>query len=182
MLGLSRRSTYRYTVIDYTLLGVVAVIAGIVFYATWFIYYAAEAVGGPVIARLASYGLWFIGAPLAASLIRKPGSAFLGETLGALIETIIPTAGGFTNLIYGLAQGAASELAYTMFKYRRFDELTGMLAGIFAAFPCVGLDAVLFSEIASPLVMTLWLIAAILSGAIYGFIAAIIGLRVRKGR
>lgn len=170
----------KYTVIDYTILGVVAVVAGLIFYATWFIYYAAEAVGGKILARIVSYGLWFIGAPLAASMIRKPLSAFLGETLGALVETIIPTAGGFTNLIYGIAQGLASEAAYALFMYRRYDPYIGALAGAFAAFPCVALDAVLFGEIASPEVMTLWLVAAIVSGAIYGFVGSVVGFTVTK--
>ena len=170
----------RYTVIDYTLLGVVAVVAGLIFYATWFVYYAAKAVGGPILARLVSYGLWFMGAPLGAALIRKPGSAFLGETLGALVETVIPTVGGFTNLIYGVAQGFASEIAYAIFKYRRYTPAVGALAGALAGFPCVALDAVLFEEIAAPPVMMLWLIAAVASGAIYGFIASIIGLRIRR--
>lgn len=169
----------RYTAVDYTMLGVVAVVSGLIFWATWFIYDLGSAVGGPVVARLVSYGLWFIGAPLAASLIRKPLSAFLGETLGALIETIIPTAGGFTNLIYGLAQGAASELAYALLGYRRWGWKAGALAGVFAAFPCVALDAVLFNEIATAGVMALWLAAAIISGAIYGAVASTASLAVR---
>jgi energy-coupling factor transport system substrate-specific component len=165
----------RYTVIDYALLGVAAIVSGIIFYATWFLYYGAEAVGGKIFAKLVSYGLWFIGAPLAASMIRKPGSAFLGETLGALIESIIPTIGGFSNLIYGVAQGAASEIAYLIFRYKKYTALVGALAGALAGFPCVAVDAVMYGEIAPPPVMTLWLIAAVTSGAVYGYIAALAG-------
>jgi len=113
--------------------------------------------------------LWFIGAPLAATLIRKPGSALLGETLGALVETLIPTPGGFTNLIYGVAQGLASEAGYAMLRYRKFTPAAGALAGALAAFPCIALDALLFGEIAPPPVLMLWLIAAIISGAVYGY-------------
>lgn len=168
----ARRVMIRYTAIDYTMLAVVAVVAGIIFWATWFVYSFGMGVGGPIVARLISYGLWFIGAPLAASLIRKPLAGFLGETLGALVETIVPTIGGFTNLIYGLAQGAASELGYAILGYRRWGPEAGALAGALAAFPCVALDAVLFGEIAPLHIMILWLIAAIISGAIYGAIAA----------
>jgi len=171
---------YRYTTVDYAVLGVVAVVSGLIFYSAWNVYYFGKALGGPVLARALSYGLWYIGAPLAATLIRKPGAAFLGETLGALIETIIPNAGGFTNLIYGLAQGAASEVAYMVFRYRRWDILTGSLAGVFAAFPCVALDAVLFSAIAPPPVMLAWLVAAMVSGAIYCGVAAAVAGIVRK--
>lgn len=158
----------------------IAIVAGLVFYTTWFIYYVAEAIGGKILARIVAYGLWFIGAPLAASLIKKPGSAFLGETLGALVETIIPTIGGFTNLIYGASQGFASEIAYLIFRYKKYNVYVGALAGALAAFPCVALDAILFGEIATPPVMILWLIAAIVSGAIYGAIVSIVGLTITR--
>jgi energy-coupling factor transport system substrate-specific component len=166
------KPSLRYTAIDYAMLAVVAVVAAIIFWATWFIYDFGVGLGGPVIARVISYGLWFIGAPMAASLIRKPLSAFLGEALGALVETLVPTVGGFTNLIYGAAQGAASELGYALLGYRRWGVGSGALAGALAAFPCVALDSILFGEIATAEVMTLWLAAAIISGAIYGAIAA----------
>lgn len=172
MEGSSREWFRRYTAIDYAMLAVVAVVAGIIFWATWFIYDFGVGLGGPIFARLVAYGLWFIGAPLAASLLRKPLSAFLGETLGALVETLLPTVGGFTNLIYGAAQGAASELGYLLLRYRRWGVRSGALAGALAAFPCVALDSILFGEIATAGVMALWLLAAILSGAVYGALAA----------
>jgi energy-coupling factor transport system substrate-specific component len=175
MEGKSRR----YTAVDYALLGVVAIVAGLIFWGTWYVYTFAEILGGKIATRLISYGLWFIGAPLAASLIRKPLSAFLGETLGALIESLIPTVGGLTNLIYGLFQGALSELAYLAFRYRRWGVVEGALAGACAAPAAVILDALLFSEIASPAVMILWLLAAVISGAVYGAIAASVARIIR---
>jgi len=170
----------RYTAIDLAYLAVIAVISGIIFTLTWDVYYFGKAIGGPVVARILSYGLWFIGAPLAASLIRKPFSAFLGETLGALVETIIPTYGGFTNLIYGIGQGLASELGYALFKYKRYGALEGIIAGALAGFPCVALDAILFGEIYPANVMVILLIAAIISGGIYGGIAAMVTKSIKK--
>ncbi|MEM1611324.1 MAG: ECF transporter S component [Sulfolobales archaeon] len=170
----------RYTAVDYAYLAVVAVVSGVIFYATWNLYYAAEAIGGPIVARAASYGLWFIGAPLAATLIRKPGSAFLGETLGALVETLIPTVGGFTNIIYGVAQGLFSEAGYALMRYRSWGIAAGSLAGALAGIPAVALDAVLFSAIAPPQIMMLWLVAAIVSGGIYGAISATIVNSLKK--
>jgi len=169
----------RYTAIDYAYLGVVAVIMGIIFYITWSIYEFGKIIGGPIFARLISYGLWFMGAPLGATLIKKPLSGFLGETLGALLETIIPTLGGFTNIIYGVVQGALSEAVYAIFKYRRYDVLTGALAGALAGPGAVALDAVLFEAIATPPVMSLWLVAAMASGALYGGLAAKVASIIR---
>jgi len=166
---LSGKLRFAYTALDYAYLAVVAVIAGLIFAGTWFVYYAAEAIGGKIASRLVSYGLWFIGAPLAASVVRKPLSALLGETLGALVETLIPTTGGITNIVYGVFQGLASEAAYTLFRYRKYTPAVGALAGMLAAFPCIALDALLFGEIAPPGVMLLWLVAAMVSGAVYGY-------------
>jgi len=171
----------RYTVVDWATLGLVAVVTGVVFTLTWNVYYVGKAIGGPVVARALSYGLWFIGAPLAASLIRKPASAFLGETLGALVETFLPNAGGFTNLIYGICQGIASEAAYAIFRYRRWGVLQGLLAGAFAGPVAVALDAILFQSLATPPVMLAWTVASITSGAVYGAIASAVGKAVRGG-
>ncbi len=170
----------RFTALDLTYLGVVAAVAGVIFALTWNIYFLGSAIGGPIVARVISYGLWFIGAPLAATLIRKPGTAFLGEFLGALVETLIPTYGAFTNLIYGFAQGLASEAAYMLFRYKKFGVLQASLAGAFAGPPCVALDALLFGDIYPAEVMVLITIAAVVSGAVYGAIAAIAVKTIRK--
>ncbi len=170
----------RYTALDYAYLGVVAVVMGIIFYFTWSVYEFGKVIGGPIFARLISYGLWFIGAPLAASLIRKPLAGFLGETLGALLETLIPTLGGFTNIIYGVVQGALSEFVYAILRYKRYDVLAGALAGAMAGPGAVALDAILFESIATPDVMLLWLVAAMASGAIYGSIAASVAQYLRR--
>ena len=161
-----------YTAIDFAYLAVVGVVSAVIFWAAWYVYDYGKALGGPIGARLLSYGLWFIGAPLGASLLRKPYSAFLGETLGALIETFLPTAGGFTNLEYGIAQGFLSELVYAAFRYKRWDPVVAGLAGAAAAPAAVALDAILFQEIFSPGLMIVLVVAAAVSGFIYGYIAA----------
>jgi len=85
---------------------------------------------------------------------------------------VIPTVGGFTNLIYGIAQGLFSEAGYAVLRYRSWGIPAGALAGALAGIPAVALDAVLFGSIAPPGVMALWLLAAMVSGGIYGAIAA----------
>lgn len=170
----------RFTSIDLALLAVAAVISGVIFTATWTVYNVAEVLAGPIGARVISYGLWFIGAPLAASLLKKPSSAFLGEFLGALVETLIAPAGGITNAIYGFAQGLTSELGYLMFRYRRWDVFSGALAGALAGIPAVTLDALLFGLIGGPVEMSLWVLAACASGGIYGAVVSSIALSIGK--
>ncbi|AFH42569.1 ECF transporter S component [Fervidicoccus fontis] len=171
-----------YTGIDLAILALVGVVTGIIFAGSWSIYYAVEAVGGPVGARLASYGLWFIGAPLAATLIRKPLSALFGEVIGAFVETLIAPAGGITNIIYGLLQGLASEFVYFLFRYKRWDIISGVLSAIAAGPVAVALDALLFGTIGSSIEMSLWVIASMVSGAVYGFIATYAAKSIRRNQ
>lgn len=171
---------YRYTMVDILVLGVIAAVYAVIFYSAWPVYYAVSAAGGPIIARLATYGIWFMAAPLAASLIRKPLSALLGETLPALVESIIPTPGGLTNLIYGLTQGLFSELSYAAFRYREYGWLQSGIAGALPAVPAVTLDAVLFGDIYPWGEMTLIIVAAAISGAIYGVVAHSIARILRR--
>ncbi|MEL9909532.1 MAG: ECF transporter S component [Desulfurococcus sp.] len=170
----------KYTIVDILLLGVIAAIYSVLFYVWWDVYYLIKAIGGPIVARLITYGLWFMPAPLAASLIRKPGSALLGEFLPALLESIIPTPGGLTNAIYGIAQGVFSEASYAAFIYRRYGLLQACLAGALPAVPAFILDALLFGDI-YPVNEAVVVIAAIaLSGALYGAVSYL-AAKVVKG-
>lgn len=171
---------HAYTMVDLLVLGVIAAIFAVVFYAAWSVYYLAEAMWGPIVARVVSYGLWFMPAPLAASILKKYMSAFLGEFLPALLESIIPTPGGLTNAVYGLFQGLASEAGYAMFRYRRFDLVSALIAGALAGIPAVALDAVLFEAIYPWDYMVLILASAMASGALYGGIAYSIAKAIRK--
>ncbi len=172
-------SGLRYSSVDYAILGVVAAVMGVVFVVAWEFYYLVKAALGPIGARVFTYGIWFMAAPLAASLIRKPLSAFSGEVLAALVETIIPTYGGYTNLIYGLAQGLASELGYLLFRYRRWGPVQAAVSGALAGPVAVALDQILFPELISLGTLLVLMLAATASGAIYGSIAYAVS-RVRK--
>ena len=79
------------------------------------------------------YGVWFMAATLAAYIIRKPGVALITEVLAAAIELLMGNTGGLTVVLTGLIQGAGCELAFAMFRYKRWDLLSMSLSGIFAA-------------------------------------------------
>ena len=107
----------------------------------------------------------------AASLIKKPLSALLGEFLPALLESILPTPGGLTNALYGIAQGFFSELAYTARRHNKYGLIEATVAGALAAIPAVTLDAVLFQVIYPWDYMVLILVAMAISSAVYGVLA-----------
>lgn len=172
--------TSAYNMVDILILGVIAAVFAVVFHAAWSVYYLAKAAWGPIIARVVSYGLWFMPAPLAASLIKKHMSAFLGEFLPALVEAILPTPGGLTNAIYGFFQGLASEAGYAFFRYRKFDLLVAIIAGALPGIAAVALDAVLFEEIYPWDYMVILLLSAMISGGLYGAIAYYIARAIRR--
>lgn len=80
------------------------------------------------IARQLLYGMWFMAGPFAYLLIRKPGTALLASLASAALSAAIGQ--GFGVFMYGLVQGLGAELIFASFRYKRYDILSGGLAGI----------------------------------------------------
>ncbi|MFT8871190.1 MAG: ECF transporter S component [Sporolactobacillus sp.] len=109
---------------------VVSLVFGLVFRLMGPVYDVLQSFGLQLDALI--YGLWFIAGPFAALLIRKPGVAFLAETVAALAELLFGGSGGIVNLYYGLIQGVCSEAVFAACRYRRFTLATAVLAGVAA--------------------------------------------------
>jgi len=175
-----------YTIVDYAMLGAVAVVAAVIFYATWTVYELGTTLLGPYLGVLVSYGLWYTGAILGATIIRKPGSAFLGETLGALLEALLPTPGGYTNLVYGALQGGFSELVYLALGYR-VNLSTSAVAGAAAGIGALLSNLILFRELvfevspeAGLVAVTIVALMYAASGALWGAVAYKAASAVRR--
>ena len=81
-------------------------------------------------------GFYIVGGVLVGYVIRRPGSALLGELLAALIE--IPFTGfGAVVLWLGLVQGIGVEIVFLATRYRRFDLPIMLLAGAMGALVAV---------------------------------------------
>jgi energy-coupling factor transport system permease protein len=77
-------------------------------------------------------GFWMIGGTLVAYVVRRPGAAFMGEMVAALVEApLVPW--GITTLISGLVQGLPAEAAFALTKYRNWGLGVLMAAGALAA-------------------------------------------------
>lgn len=79
------------------------------------------------------YGVWFMASTLAAYIIRKPGVALITELLAAAVELLMGNSGGLTVVLTGLIQGAGAELAFAVFRYKKWNLLSMSLAGILSA-------------------------------------------------
>ena len=76
------------------------------------------------------YGVWFMAATLAVYIMRKPGVAFVTETLAALLELLMGNIFGPLVFISGIVQGLGAEAVFAAFRYKRYDMLTMCLASL----------------------------------------------------
>jgi energy-coupling factor transport system substrate-specific component len=79
------------------------------------------------------FGIWVIASPIVAYIIRKPGAAFIGEVAAAAVELLTGSHFGLAALLVGVFQGIGSEIAFALFRYKRYNLFTLMLSGALAA-------------------------------------------------
>ena len=76
-------------------------------------------------------GIWLMGGIFFPYIIRKPGSAILGEGIAAFVECLI-SQWGIGAIFYGLIQALPIELFFLLLRYKKWDTLTLMIAGLFS--------------------------------------------------
>lgn len=76
------------------------------------------------------FGIWFIVSIIAAYIIRKPGAAFLSETIAATIEVMIGNAVGPRLIFSGMIQGLGAEMVFASTKWKNYSIWVLMLAGM----------------------------------------------------
>ncbi|SHH27195.1 ECF transporter S component [Virgibacillus chiguensis] len=113
------------------------------------------------------FGIWFIVSIIAAYILRKPGAAFLSETIAATVEMLLGNAMGPIIIITGMIQGLGAEAAFAATRYKRYSLWVLMLAGVGAAiFSFVwGYFRGGYAALSTPYVISM-LIVRIISGAI----------------
>lgn len=132
----SARPNMSWRVIDIVTAAVLGVAVGLVF-VVW------NVVGGAGYTALDAFtpgfggliaGVWFLGGPLGALIIRKPGAAIFVELIAASASAAVGNQWGISTLYSGLAQGLGAELIFLLVLYRRYNltlaTLSGLLAGV----------------------------------------------------
>ncbi|MFD2699151.1 ECF transporter S component [Paenibacillus shunpengii] len=79
------------------------------------------------------FGIWFIVSIIAAYIIRKPGAAFLSETIAGIIEVLIGNTTGPILIVSAMIQGLGAEMVFAAVRYRKYSLSVLMLSGIGAA-------------------------------------------------
>ncbi|MHB8187459.1 MAG: ECF transporter S component [Dermatophilaceae bacterium] len=78
-------------------------------------------------------GVWLIPAVVGALVIRRPGAALFTELVAANVELFLGNKWGVAVLLSGLLQGLGVELAFALFRHRRFGVVVAVLGGVLAA-------------------------------------------------
>jgi len=114
-------------------------------------------------------------------IVRRPGAALVGEVLAAALESLI-TSWGLTALLWGAVQGVGAELVFLLFRYRRFDALTLILAGALSGLFSWGLDFVYSSYwTLTPWVWLVQIVAVLVSGIVLaGLLSLVLGKALIK--
>lgn len=117
---------------DYVLLAVLAMVFGAIYWA-WLQPYLWVAGLAAQVGQEAFFGLWFISGLVGGYIIRRPGAAFLAETLAAFAEVLLGAPAGPILIITGLMQALGPELVFAATGYRSWGWRTMALAGVAAA-------------------------------------------------
>lgn len=117
---------------DIIFIALIAIIFGFIYVASDNIYNLLTAVLTPLhygpMANDITMGIWCMAGPLAGFVVRRPLSAFLGEFLGACVETFTMAQWGAANFLSGFIQGIGSELGFTLTGYKRYGWFTLFLS------------------------------------------------------
>lgn len=162
------RANFSWRNIDIIIAAVIGVAVGLIF-VIWNIIGGAgyEAVNAltPGLGGLVA-GMWFLGGPLGAYIIRKPGAAIFVEVIAATVSALIGNQWGITTLYSGLAQGLGAELVFLILAYKSYNLATVVISGLMA-----GVGAWTFELFTGNLAKTfefnvIYLISTALSGAV----------------
>lgn len=116
---------------DIVVTAVIGVVFGVVFFA-WNAFYAAMSFMTPPLQDW-SYGMWLVPAVLAPLIVRKPGAALFAEIAAASVSALLGSQWGPDTLLSGFVQGAAAELVFAVFRYRRWSLDVLALAAVASA-------------------------------------------------
>jgi energy-coupling factor transport system permease protein len=126
------RETMTWKMKEVVLAVILAVACGVIYLGWSTLWIPISAIVGPMGAGF-MFGIWVIASPIVAYIIRKPGAAFIAEVAAAAVELLTGSHFGLSALLIGVFQGIGSEIAFALFRYKRYNLFTLMLSGALAA-------------------------------------------------
>ena len=164
---------------DYVLLAILAVVFGAIYWAWLGPYLGIETILAGVSAQFGQellFGLWFVSGLLGGYIIRRPGAAFLSETLAAFAEVLLGAPAGPVLIVTGFMQALGPELTFAATGYRRWGWGTMAVAGIAAGVVALPWNWLRLGYFAlDPGIMAGLFITRVVAGALAGLAAKAIG-------
>ena len=114
-------------------------------------------------------GLWWIAAGLIPLVIQKPGAAFIGEVVAAVVEFALGGPYGISGILSGVLQGFGAEIAFALFRWRRYNAFVLSLSGILAGVGyCIQWYVQYKGDTYSFLTILLYVLITFVSGVLFG--------------
>ena len=127
-------SSMSWRTVDIVVAAAIAVAFGVVYWA-WGVLFTGTTAAFAFLppAQYVLSGVWLIAGVLAGLIVRKPGAALFAETVAASVSILLGSPWSLDVALSGVYQGAGAELAFALFRYRRWDLFVTMLAAALAA-------------------------------------------------
>ena len=121
---------------DYVLLANIAIVFGVIYW-QWiqaWVWAAVLTFGiGAQVGQELFFGVWLVAGLLGGYIVRRPGAAFLAESLAALAEVLLGAPAGPILVVTGIMQAVGCELVFALTGYRRWGWGTMLGAGVITA-------------------------------------------------
>ena len=111
-------------------------------------------------------GGWLFAGVLAGIIVRKPGAAVFASLVAGVVESIIGTQWGFTNLPVALLQGLGAEIGIAIFAYASSKIYVAIVAGLIAGVANIAICVPLYYAGVTINVVVTYAITTLISGAV----------------
>ncbi|RIK14392.1 MAG: thiamine ABC transporter permease, partial [Acidobacteria bacterium] len=121
---------------DLVLMVVLGVVFGFLYWALVQAWNGLAVLMGPAgdLAQHVLLGGWLLVAPVALAIIRRPGAGILAEVIASVVEVVfLGSPVGPTLVVAAAIQGAGSEAAFALSRYRRWGWAVFALSGLLGA-------------------------------------------------
>lgn len=116
-------------------------------------------------------GWFYLAGVLGGYIVRKPGASTLTEVISGVAQILSGNPNGVIVLLTTFLQGFGSDVAYGIFRYKKFSPWVVALSGALAAPLGVWVDAYFFGVLdQGPFFNVIAVLIRIVSGAVFGLI------------
>lgn len=163
----TRPPTPGWRIVDIVVAAVIAVAFGVVFLA----WNALNTVTTPIFAGVPAlqailYGVWLLPGVLVGLIVRRPGAAFFGNFVAALVSALLGSTFGADAILSGVLQGLGAELGFAIGLYRWWGLPAAALAGALAGVAAAVHDVIVYYPDLGLGYWIVYAVAAVASGAI----------------